>query len=398
MYKHKCKLCLRRFSNGRALGGHMRSHMMNLPLPTKPLPTKPEESFSRIQLSFEAESTSSSSSEEEGGNNYNDMCNDDDDVRGVCYGLRENPKMNVRLEDPEFSSVILQERESVTESSSNSRSRRTRKLAVFDNSYDCNNKGKQVHEREAVTKKIKLSKAEESWVVDREPLSPASDVSTDEEVAFCLMMLSRDMGWKRQKDQEQFMIDQSFDEEANFEDEDDDEEDEAERFSEDSEDDATEEEEERLSKNRVRGRRRYKCETCNKVFRSYQALGGHRASHKKVIKVKISRVNDNQELENENGATSAPTVVQKKVHECPVCFRVFASGQALGGHKRTHGIGLAAAAATTTTTQTTQVPSRPVEHGNNLIDLNLPASFDADDVISQIENSSVSVAEFVKTH
>ncbi|XP_065860459.1 zinc finger protein ZAT1-like [Euphorbia lathyris] len=29
---------------------------------------------------------------------------------------------------------------------------------------------------------------------------------------------------------------------------------------------------------------KYKCETCKKVFRSYQALGGHKASHKKIKK------------------------------------------------------------------------------------------------------------------
>ncbi|OIV89446.1 hypothetical protein TanjilG_21713 [Lupinus angustifolius] len=389
MEKHKCKLCLRRFSNGRALGGHMRSHMMNFPLPRK----AHDSPSPNVQLSFEAESTSSSSSEEEADNNINYKHN-------VCYGLREKPKRSVRLEDPEFSSVILQDSESETESSKNTtrytrlmsepcnyRSRRTRKFTAFDNW----NNGKQVHEREAMMKRMKLSKDSkaESWVIDHEPLCSSSDVTTEEDVAFCLMMLSRDQEWKRQKyqdqEQEQSINDQYYEEEYGDEDED-----EVERSIEEDSDDESEEEH-IYSKNRVRGRR-YKCETCNKVFRSYQALGGHRASHKK-IKVKIStKINDELELENNNGGTSSPQiVVEKKIHECPVCFRVFASGQALGGHKRTHVIGLAP------TTTTEKQVSSSTKHGNNFIDLNLPAPVD-DDEICQIKSSAVLDAEFLKTH
>ncbi|CAL0304640.1 unnamed protein product [Lupinus luteus] len=367
MEKHKCKLCFRSFSNGRALGGHMRSHMMNYPLPAKP-----QASSSRtIQLSFEAESASSSSSEENSHNN-NININNNDEKGVICYGLREKPKRSFRLEDPEFSSTILQDRETETESyknrtwyeTSNYRSRMTRKLSVLD---DCNN-----DEGEAMMKKIKLlnkgSKIE-SWVVAHEPLSSVSDVSTEEDVAFCLMMMSRDNRWKRQKDQEQEQLmknDRYYD--YDKEEEEDDDEDEMERFL-DEESDASSEEEPRFSKNKVRGGR-YKCETCNKVFRSYQALGGHRASHKR-IKVKISRVNDEQELENENG-------------------------QALGGHKRTHVIGLAATS--TTIIKSTQV-STSSKHENKFIDLNLPAQGDnGDDDINHIENSAVSDADFVKTH
>ncbi|KAE9617840.1 hypothetical protein Lal_00033937 [Lupinus albus] len=389
MEKHKCKLCLRRFSNGRALGGHMRSHMMNFPLPKKP---------QEVQLSFDAESSSSSSSDEEDGdNNIN--------YKRVCYGLREKPKKSVRLEDPEFSNVILQDSESETKSSKNTRlmrepcnyrSKRTRKFAVFDN---CNKNRKKVHERESITKIMKLSEDSkaESWVVDHEPLCSNSDVTTEEDVAFCLMMLSRDKEWKRQKEheqeqeQEQSINNQYYEEEEEEEDGDEDEDEMERSFEEDSDDES--EEEYIFSKNRVRGGR-YKCETCNKVFRSYQALGGHRASHNK-IKVKIStKINDEQELENENGGTSSPKmVVEKKIHECPVCFRVFASGQALGGHKRTHVIGLAPAATTTT-----KQVSSSTKHGNSFIDLNLPAPVDDNDEICQIESSAVLDAEFVNTH
>jgi len=69
-------------------------------------------------------------------------------------------------------------------------------------------------------------------------------------------------------------------------------------------------------------RSRYKCRTCNRVFSSYQALGGHRASH------------------NADRNTGTKTVKRlkkrRKDHECPVCGKTTTSGQALGGHKRSH--------------------------------------------------------------
>lgn len=107
-------------------------------------------------------------------------------------------------------------------------------------------------------------------------------------------------------------------------------------------------------------RSKFECNTCNKVFHSYQALGGHRASHKNAVGMKLSPVsklesNDistvegflspigdqqqqDQELGTEIGIGSSSQLPNKVVqkHECPICFRVFSSGQALGGHKRSH--------------------------------------------------------------
>ena len=98
--------------------------------------------------------------------------------------------------------------------------------------------------------------------------------------------------------------------------------------------------------------------TCNKVFNSYQALGGHKASHKKLISVNnhTHMIQDDQkklpllvtsktDLNSERlrsaskivpelkiGLSSSKKVIQR--HECLISFRVFPSGQALGGHKR----------------------------------------------------------------
>lgn len=65
----------------------------------------------------------------------------------------------------------------------------------------------------------------------------------------------------------------------------------------------------------------FECETCEKVFKSYQALGGHRASHKK-------KSAESNELKKSSSSSNH--------HECPICSKVFSSGQALGGHKRSH--------------------------------------------------------------
>ncbi|KAL9303765.1 hypothetical protein ACSQ67_021028 [Phaseolus vulgaris] len=350
MEKHKCKLCLRSFANGRALGGHMRSHMMNLPVPPK------ETEFVPVQLSFEADSSPSQSS-------------------SSFYGLRENPKKSFRFADPEFSfaaetgSVILQDRESETESSKNP----TRK------------RSKRAWQLGEPLKKMKLFENNNK----NESASSASDTTTEEAVAFCLMMLSRDR-WKKYDDHKNI---QQYDDEVEDDGDNDDEDEEED----DEEKDGFEFEEMKSVKrsNKVRGR--YKCETCDKVFRSYQALGGHRASHKKM------KLNSETEFQKTEPELEHVAVAEKKVHECPVCFRVFGSGQALGGHKRTHVIGSSATTTTATVrtsanvrTSATVSVGASARVGDSLIDLNLPAPMDDDEDISQFDHSALSDAEFVK--
>ncbi|KAL0800071.1 hypothetical protein Bca101_055246 [Brassica carinata] len=64
------------------------------------------------------------------------------------------------------------------------------------------------------------------------------------------------------------------------------------------------------------------------------------------------------------------TKKKSKGHECPICFRVFKSGQALGGHKRSHFIG-------NHEHRTLVIQQHQVAHDmHTLIDLNLPAPID----------------------
>lgn len=72
--------------------------------------------------------------------------------------------------------------------------------------------------------------------------------------------------------------------------------------------------------------RMFECKTCNRQFPSFQALGGHRASHKKP---RLAAAGDDQLLPE----ASPP---KPKTHECAICGLEFPIGQALGGHMRRH--------------------------------------------------------------
>ncbi|CAN0909457.1 Zinc finger protein ZAT11 [Linum grandiflorum] len=84
----------------------------------------------------------------------------------------------------------------------------------------------------------------------------------------------------------------------------------------------------------------FECKTCNRKFSSFQALGGHRANHKK-------HPMPNDRLQKQPASTA-----KAKPHKCSVCGLVFSTGQALGGHMRRHRsspFGLSLASTTTTT-------------------------------------------------
>ncbi|CAK9159793.1 unnamed protein product [Ilex paraguariensis] len=95
----------------------------------------------------------------------------------------------------------------------------------------------------------------------------------------------------------------------------------------------------------------YECKTCNRTFPSFQALGGHRASHKKTKSMAAAEkkplvLSDEEEAQFKNNISSLSLQLGKKgvfgntkpskVHECSICGTEFTSGQALGGHMRRH--------------------------------------------------------------
>ncbi|CAN1324038.1 Zinc finger protein AZF2 [Linum perenne] len=111
----------------------------------------------------------------------------------------------------------------------------------------------------------------------------------------------------------------------------------------------------------------YKCLVCAKSFPSYQALGGHKASHRKSPAAATT--------------TITASAASGKAHECSVCHKSFPSGQALGGHKRCHYDGGATQTleksrvfVTSTGCGSEGVGSTTTNSYRGLIDLNLPAS------------------------
>ncbi|KAF5733195.1 hypothetical protein HS088_TW17G00735 [Tripterygium wilfordii] len=82
----------------------------------------------------------------------------------------------------------------------------------------------------------------------------------------------------------------------------------------------------------------YKCTVCDKAFTSYQALGGHKASHRKSS---FAAAADNNSNNNDHPSSSTTTVAvtatsSGRAHKCSICHKIFPTGQALGGHKRCH--------------------------------------------------------------
>lgn len=100
------------------------------------------------------------------------------------------------------------------------------------------------------------------------------------------------------------------------------------------------------------GRVVYRCHTCGRDFHSFQALGGHRASHKKLrlaqpkndYSSKTSMLDGEvvkEEKEEEDMLklsmnSFSKSIAKSRIHQCTICGSEFISGQALGGHMRRH--------------------------------------------------------------
>jgi hypothetical protein len=336
MDRHTCKLCFRRFHNGRALGGHMRSHVMAA-------------SSAAAYYSPPPLSLASTSSTE--------MDDDADPAPQKpptpCVAREEGAKKAFCF--PELSgggraargeSSVVQDGESDTESSprfavSRRRSKRARRRAPPPAASD-----------------------------PEHPASSVSDATPEEDVAMSLVMLSRDSWTRRSRPGPGPGPDPRWGPASSGADR--------------SKDGGVrsfvgaDDEADREHGDVARPRGRHRCGVCRKVFRSYQALGGHRASVKKgkggCVPVPPSAAARSPKARR--GQTGPA------VHECPFCSRVFESGQALGGHKRAHVAHGAPAP---------PVPWTPARSGDSSgsIDLNVPAATDDD-----FELSAVYDAEF----
>ncbi|KAF0888373.1 hypothetical protein E2562_014195 [Oryza meyeriana var. granulata] len=139
----------------------------------------------------------------------------------------------------------------------------------------------------------------------------------------------------------------------------------------------------------------FKCSVCGKSFSSYQALGGHKTSHRVKLPTPAAPILTPAapvaallpSAEDREPATSSTAAssdgATNRVHRCSICHKEFPTGQALGGHKRKHydggiGSGAGVGASSTELLATVAAESEVGSSGNGhsaarAFDLNLPA-------------------------
>ncbi|KAL9672835.1 hypothetical protein QQ045_029088 [Rhodiola kirilowii] len=385
--KHVCKICSRTFGCGQSLGGHMRSHVMNLASDTNG-----ESSETAGNLGFQQ-------------NNDNTHSN---------YSLRENPKKTTRFARP--NEKVRAEKAVSDEKSCPICDKRFASSKALFGHMKCHsekvvissNIGEYVSSQPDENDEIDVPRLRrKSNRKMQNKISPVSNLSFEnaydsdsdaveneqENVAMSLMMLSKDnCGYKElNSDEEEPLVRYKtgisvgngvkmkpmeirnneiyssrklvcYADQSGF-------------------------------NKRASKRIKYQCTTCNKIFHSYQALGGHRASHKNIKGCFASKFNQPSENSyHESNVTMAeqhdPMIDRinkgkSKDHECPICFKVFSSGQALGGHKRSHLLGSAAVSSN----QSIVIQDQPMTKSHDLLDLNLPAPTEDDASIKVIDFS-----------
>ena len=94
---------------------------------------------------------------------------------------------------------------------------------------------------------------------------------------------------------------------------------------------------------RKKKKKKYECNVCKRTFKSHQTFGLHKLIHSEEDGEKVSE--DSNSLENKPTNTLGIKRIKvinfgisekEKDYKCSLCPRVFTSGQALGGHKRSH--------------------------------------------------------------
>ncbi|KAH0466818.1 hypothetical protein IEQ34_004056 [Dendrobium chrysotoxum] len=363
MEKHICKVCGRSFPSGRSLGGHMRTHAV----PSSPM--------------------------------------EDEDKPVSKYDLRDNPKKLQRFDDacPEKEKHLVHAKKAKFCFSVNSSSEMQRGELNHEEDDDLWSEGSYDGQAEEMSSQsdsevslismsVRKRTSQKATKISVCSAPPASSSEYENDVvngALCLLMLSRGTHSITDLPDEIFRGKKvhscpSDDEDQQFK------KPKISSFSKNCDhgyirSPVLEDRKGGLSKQcdceygmyKSRKRNMYVCTICNKSFPSYQALGGHRASHRKVKGA-------NQELINQDcdSQTNRNSPENFESHKCSICGKTFPTGQALGGHKRSHSAegNNSASAVVVSTAGTNGVHPQPVGleieqnvSKPNSIDLNLPA-------------------------
>ncbi|XP_076915419.1 zinc finger protein ZAT9-like [Bidens hawaiensis] len=310
--KHVCKLCNKGFPCGRSLGGHMRSHVIN-----------------STGLHHQIEKKMKLSSV------YNDVgksVNSSD----LGYELRKDPKKTHKAVTNDSNSDEF----AVLDKLCKECGKGFQSWKALFGHMKCHSENSGANMNIPRIKKSKprsrnvttKDSSSDSMNANQASTSVVSDIVDDQEaeVAMCLIMLSKDVGnWGEKVIENGCKMKNLEAPESGFDDQ---------------------------------SKRSFECATCNKSFHSYQALGGHKASHKKLKGCLDSKTDDTDMIKGEpvldhdhmvngccektfdnhqpsssfNLGESLKNTMAVRAHECSICFRIFSSGQALGGHKRSH--------------------------------------------------------------
>ncbi|XP_051152713.1 zinc finger protein ZAT4-like [Andrographis paniculata] len=380
--KHTCKFCSKNFPCGRSLGGHMRSHLITI------------SSKKKKKNSTKNSNIDSSKFVVNGG---------DEDQFG-CYGLRANPRKTMKYDDALIEDNLCKECGKGFQSlkalfghmkchSVNNNGR----IVVVDDDDDSWGISDQVavvdrhSDNEGAAALLRRKKRSSGRIrkytsnaANSSSLTSSNEAAEQEEVALSLIILSRDKGdlsglnsvvessdntiqmWPETENVD-CVIGCNESEVVGFD-----------HLKND-----------RIFKNKSRKRKRdhiskfaqvsdksskFACSICKKGFPSYQALGGHKASHKKFkgscapVEHSLDQSSNNK-LIIEHPAVASLGWNKNKDHECPICFKAFPSGQALGGHKRSH----LTIDPIKVSNQSSIEPQQEIRH---FLDLNLPAPID----------------------
>lgn len=265
-FKHTCKLCDRKFANGKSMGGHMRSHFVKLSVqlnPSSPHPSK----------SLDVPDTS--------------------EIVNVPKTIMTPPHVNYARGFLNLESGYAY----------GSRSHFASSTSVFSAAMEvpARKRSKRIHPQLKGMESAQLNTPQVNPKDDHGYFSSPYELITVKDAALCLMMLSNKKCPEVVPHKKVTVNSDSGDSPND-------------NNSFCTGDDADDDDYTDSMDLKVSGHR---CKICKKMFKSYQALGGHMRNHKRPVTI--------------------PTLaVEKKEFPCNICLKVFSSGQALGGHKKVH--------------------------------------------------------------